>query len=311
MRLEYRTSNVPLNERFEYWHDVVCQRFVSADSMNENINNFDAELTSRTVGRLEISEMNAPLHAWSRRLRHIRVDGEEHYLLSIIENGAGVLEQNGRTARQNPGDISLYDTSRPFEYALSGKLKLVKIPYKYLDARVPNARELLARNLSKDARLGALLTNAVNIALEIELQDSVNNVVGEHIADSIIDLFLAVVDLCREDQNISGYRADNLEKVRAFALANLSNNALTVQSMADAGGVSARTLNRLFASMGTTPMRWVLHERLRLSKCYLQDGRARSVTEAAFMVGFSDLSHFSRTFKQYFGHTPERMLCKR
>jgi len=309
MRLEYRTSSVPLKERFEYWHEVVCKRFVAAESVNENIKKFDAKLSSGAVGRLEVSEMNAPLHSWSRKLRHIRADGEEHYLLSIIENGAGILEQNGRTAKQEAGDISLYDTTRPFEYALSGKIKLVKIPHKYLDARVPNAREILARNLSSDERLASLLISAVDTAHEMEFQNARHHAVEERISDTIIDLLLVLIDFCRESQNINGYRSNSLEKIKAFTLANLGDSDLSVQRLADEGGVSARTLNRLFAELGTTPMRWVLQERLRLGKSYLEEGHAKSVTEAACLVGFSDLSHFSRSFKRHFGKTPEQFLC--
>lgn len=308
MRLEYRTSSVPPKERFEYWHEVVCKRFVSADSVHEETRLFDAALTTGSLGRLEISEMDAPSHSWSRRLKHIRSDGEEHYLLSIIDDGSGVLEQNGRTAKQAAGDISLYDTARPFEYALSGRLKLIKIPHRYLDARVPGARDILARNLASDRRLSSLLVNAVDTAYSMELRDDAHHAVEERVADSIIDLLLVLIDLCREGESIYGYGAGSLEKIKAFALANLGDHSLSIQRLAEEGGVSRRTLNRLFAGMGTTPMRWVLGERLRLSKSYLEEGYAKSVTEAAFMVGFNDLSHFSRSFKQRFGQSPEQVL---
>ncbi|MCY1304408.1 Helix-turn-helix domain protein [compost metagenome] len=58
-------------------------------------------------------------------------------------------------------------------------------------------------------------------------------------------------------------------------------------------------------------MRWVQQERLRLSESYMREGSVRSVTETAFLVGFNDLGHFSRSFKQMFGYTPEQVLFRR
>jgi len=308
MKTEFKTSSIAVQEQFDYWHDVVCQRFVSADSRNCTAIGFDAQLTSRGLGRLDVSEMRAPSHSWSRGRRHIRIDDEAYYLLSVIEEGTGVLCQNGHTAEQKAGDIALYDTACPFDYFLCGKLKLIKIPQKYLDARVPNAHELLARNLSRQTRLSALMSSMLNVGLEMDLSNSGHDAAGERLADSFVDLLLAMIDLHRDDQEWGTAVGDSLEKIRAYAQANLADGDLSPRQLAEAGAISTRTLNRLFARMGTTPMRWVLHERLRLAHCYLEEGVARSVTEAAFMVGFSGLGHFSRSFKQCFGHPPERLL---
>lgn len=57
-------------------------------------------------------------------------------------------------------------------------------------------------------------------------------------------------------------------------------------------------------------MRWLLNERLQ--RCYraLTEARARSVSEAAFEYGFSDLSHFSRVFKATFGVRPSEVKAQ-
>jgi AraC-like DNA-binding protein len=39
-------------------------------------------------------------------------------------------------------------------------------------------------------------------------------------------------------------------------------------------------------------------------------GEVRSVTDAAFAHGFSDLGHFSRSFKRTFGMSPQTVLRK-
>ena len=84
-----------------------------------------------------------------------------------------------------------------------------------------------------------------------------------------------------------------------FARANLDDPELGPEALAAAGAMSVRTLNRLFGSLGATPMRWVWAERLKASRVALMQGEVRSVTDAAFAHGFSDLGHFSRSFRQH------------
>ena len=95
-----------------------------------------------------------------------------------------------------------------------------------------------------------------------------------------------------------------------FARANLDDPELRPEALAAAGAMSVRSLNRLFGTLGATPMRWVWSERLEASRTALMQGEVRSVTDAAFAHGFSDLGHFSRSFKRTFGMSPQTVLRK-
>lgn len=68
-------------------------------------------------------------------------------------------------------------------------------------------------------------------------------------------------------------------------------------------GVSPRSLQRHFpASMGTSPQRWLDAERMRLAGELLAKGFG--VLEARNELGFKSSAHFSRLFKQCYGHAP-------
>jgi AraC family transcriptional regulator, exoenzyme S synthesis regulatory protein ExsA len=54
---------------------------------------------------------------------------------------------------------------------------------------------------------------------------------------------------------------------------------------------------------GTSPGRWLLERRLERSAALLRTTQM-SVTEIMFECGFEDLSHFSKAFKEKFGHSP-------
>ncbi|MBE2274906.1 MAG: helix-turn-helix domain-containing protein [Rhodobacteraceae bacterium] len=311
MRTLFNTAEVAEAHRFEYWHDLVCNQFVSADSANKSDSPFDAAIVSQDMGRISLSRMQAPKHTWKRAMKHVRSDDDEHYLLGIVAKGTGVLEQIGRVTQQTAGDIAVYDTAMPFSYALSAEINLVKIPHRFLDARALCIRDYLARNLATDRNLSRILADMTNSCVALDLTFSAQALVGERLSESLIDLLLAVIDLHHEANGGAGGGYDSFDRIRSYALSNLGDSEMSPQHLAQAGRVSTRTLNRIFVKMGTTPMRWLQGERLRMAEVHLREATVKSVTEAAFLVGFNDLAHFSRSFKSCFGYTPEQVLYRR
>ena len=96
-------------------------------------------------------------------------------------------------------------------------------------------------------------------------------------------------------------------QVETYLLANLSDPQLGIESIANANNLTPRTLNRIFAAEGTTPMRWLWRQRLAASRRSLAGGQSKTVTEAALSFGFNDVSHFSRAFKTAFGESPNAL----
>ena len=71
-------------------------------------------------------------------------------------------------------------------------------------------------------------------------------------------------------------------------------------------GVSLRQLQRYFiAEMGTQPQDWL--NGLRMRKAVVLIARGSSVKEAAFQLGYKQVSYFSRVFKQTHGLAPALM----
>jgi hypothetical protein len=50
MFTKFDTTNVVPSERFGYWHEVVCDRFVPASSLDKSQDDFDASLATRSIG---------------------------------------------------------------------------------------------------------------------------------------------------------------------------------------------------------------------------------------------------------------------
>ena len=75
--------------------------------------------------------------------------------------------------------------------------------------------------------------------------------------------------------------------------------------IAQNAGVSVRTLERYFQrQMGQCPESWLNAERMRQAEKLLADGFF--VKEVAARLGYKTSQHFSRVFKQRYGHPPSR-----
>lgn len=302
------TALVRPAERFAYWREIICRHYVTASAVTDVRDaSFNGSFTSQVLGPLHAGELRAPMHLWTRTNQDIRRDDQETYILSLLSRGRGEVNQLGRRSVQDTGDLVLYDTSAVLQYDLDGDAHLVKIPKSLFEQRIRKPRDLVSVTFSRSAPLAPMLSAMVVEATRLDLDDAGQALVGARLANSIVDVLVSMCDLFR-DEHGGAAAAANLDRIMRHARANLGDRDLTPDIMAQAGGVSVRTLNRIFGDMSTTPMRWIWSERLRASREALRLRHVKSVTEVAFLFGFTDLAHFSRSYKQAFGETPGATL---
>ena len=91
--------------------------------------------------------------------------------------------------------------------------------------------------------------------------------------------------------------------IRDFVLAHLSDENLSVETMAAKLKVSRTSLYTLMRSeFGVTPAEFILDHRLKHAEKLLKDGL--KVREVAMKCGFADPKYFSKVFKKYYGILP-------
>ena len=83
----------------------------------------------------------------------------------------------------------------------------------------------------------------------------------------------------------------------------LPQGIASIDKLAEAKNLSRRTLQRRLADRDTQFSQLLQQVRSDLAKRYLADERL-SVTEIAFLLGYSDQSSFSSAFKTWFGESP-------
>ncbi len=102
-----------------------------------------------------------------------------------------------------------------------------------------------------------------------------------------------------------------VDRVRKATEAELSNSEFTVEMLAEAVGVSTRTLYRkIKAATRLSPGGFIRTMRLqRAAQLLVQD--AGNISSVAHAVGFKDADYFSRLFRQVFGQSPSEYVANR
>jgi len=98
-------------------------------------------------------------------------------------------------------------------------------------------------------------------------------------------------------------KTDIVNRVKAAILDGLSSGRVSEMSVADALHMTARNLHRKLQKENTS-FKFQLNEvRQELAEQYIKD-RSITLTEMSFMLGFSEVSSFSRAYKNWTGKAP-------
>ena len=228
-------------------------------------------------------------------------------LVSLHKKGPALVSQGGRESRIEAGDIFIIDPTRPF-YIETGEIETCSV-YIHAAALRSLASELdlaTARAIRCDRGVSALLRSAIEELFTHA--SSITDDVADDIADALLHLLAPVVRSCvsATERCPSRLAAMHRQRIVRFVRENLGDASLDASTIAQGVNLSARHVYQLFENDDKPLMRWVWSERLERCRRDLgQPGlRARSIGEIAFQWGFSNVSHFSRSFKSEYGVTP-------
>jgi AraC-like DNA-binding protein len=97
--------------------------------------------------------------------------------------------------------------------------------------------------------------------------------------------------------------SDTAARVRAMITEHLSSGGVSENSVARELRMTPRTMHRRLAGQGTNFRNLLAQVRRELAERYL-GGTSMPLTEIAFLLGFSQVSSFSRAYKRWTGTSP-------
>lgn len=307
MNKVFSTSTLHPRDRFDCWHSVACMTVVDHDCVPASRDKFVAELAFEQLAETGVvSFENSPMSI-SHTERHIATrDANEIFICQQIE-GFLAIEQANREVKLGPGDLTLLDPSLPYRgrFLEGSKLLVLKTPRRLLEMRTGKIRQLTARPMKPSAGESALLSRFLE-ALRTQvsfLPPSAQEVVQNQVLDLTA---ISVSQIFGTNSRVSDARSLVLAKLHTAIETRLSEPDLDAERVSAAAGISIRYANRVLAEYDTSIRRSILERRLENCRRVLEDRsqRYRTIGEIAFGWGFSDLTHFGRTFKSAYGLSP-------
>jgi len=110
--------------------------------------------------------------------------------------------------------------------------------------------------------------------------------------------------------NVRPHNEVLMQKVMDIIKENISNSALNVEMLAGEIGISRVHLHRKLKELTNQPAGDFIKSIRLKQAAYLLTTKEISISEAAYAVGFSNLSHFSKSFKAFYGVSPTEYAAK-
>ena len=239
--------------------------------------------------------------------------GQDAYFGVVLLSGEYMLEQAGREVFLSPGDMTIYDATRPHRITCPGSFSklIVSIPREVMRQKLAGVEHCTAMKIPGSKGIGAVAADFMRASAS--QAKGMSQLAFDALSDNALDLFtLALQEIRPPTSQLSRSRSLSLYNIKACVEKHLAHPQLDSQMIAQATGLSSRYINELLAAEDTSLMRYVWERRLEKTHQEIlgahQTGLA--VSDIAMKWGFNDLSHFSRAFKRKFGVSPRALKAQ-
>jgi AraC family transcriptional activator of tynA and feaB len=257
----------------------------------------------RNVYGFVAMDVGCNAHMVDRTQQDIRFDGVDHYYTVFQIAGESLMKQNDQAVSLAVGDAALVDSARPVTYisdSESGHWFSLQLP-----------RHSLVSHLGFDPQ-GGTLSRSGTLAGRL-LLDIIRDCEGAKL-DHECHMQLAIYDLIgalfapSEPALVSLHSEKMFRRVCAVIRDGFVDPDFGPCDVAADLGISLRYVQKLFTERGAVCSEFIYAQRLDHAaqllcrREFLRTGQPLS--EIAYACGFRDYTHFSRRFRQRFGHSP-------
>ncbi|MGH8226321.1 MAG: helix-turn-helix domain-containing protein [Steroidobacteraceae bacterium] len=304
-RLEtYSTAGLAVGRRLEFWNDLTCSTFTPNVSDPRDLQGFAPSLSRSTLGEVLLSEVRSAPSIVRHTSQHVARTRKAMFFLHVQTEGRSCNRQEGREAFLDVGDLTLLDNTRPYqmEFEAPSTLLVVGIPDPLIRRHLPHPESAAARAIRRCDPLAALLVDLLGRLWALCQTDEARlNHAVECSLLSMIGAVYAGTPLGRGELN-AGPEFRRLRILR-FIEDHLGDADLGPTKIASALGTTPRNVHLTFSQGEETLCRYI--QRRRLEECARifadRAQQARTVSDVAFHLGFSSLTHFGKVFHDHFG----------
>jgi len=244
----------------------------------------------------------------TRQRRQLADTDGEFVVVLITRAGRETVSQGDAEAELKAGDAVAWDSTKPARFAVWEPLskRSLLIPRAALDevsGRSWMTGGVMMNGLAPATRLLTTYLDSLSHALP-----DLNSAAISAARNATLELFIGALRTDGDVPSTSTARPALRAAMDRFIEQHLLDDAVTPAAIATAHGVSTRTVNRVFNATGQTVSEVVRVRRLARARDELTKSD-RPISAIAHRWGFSDTSHFSRTFKAHYGSSPTDYRC--
>ncbi|PJG54823.1 AraC family transcriptional regulator [Bradyrhizobium forestalis] len=299
----FTTDQLPENERLARWREEFGRTLVRVDiePLPSDIP-FRAEAVLQNLPGVRLAlcgGSEARLH----RTRALAADGGDWIGLFVNLGEAASVSQRGRELVLREGDAVIVRPDEPALFSATKHLHLL-FPRAALAVRTNDIAGAVMRPISHGASPLRLLLGYLHL---IQGEPGLDETALRQAAvNHIHDLAALVIGPTRDarQQARGGAAAARLSAAIELIGRSFTDPELSLAHVAERQGISPRYLQELLEKSGASFTARVNELRLKRAFALLTKFPDRPVSEIAAQVGYSNVSHFNRLFRQRFGDRP-------
>ncbi|MGW6173709.1 AraC-like ligand-binding domain-containing protein [Arthrobacter sp. NPDC055138] len=311
-KLISRTTDVDFagepSVNFARWKSIVGAVFPPLRISLPGREEFRGHARSAGSDQLLMSHLSSSGHVIERVPDLISKNDGGYLKLSLHLSGTSLMVQDGRETVLQPGDMTLYDTSRPYSMVHEDDFSFLvaMFPADVIRGYAPDAQSLAGYKIDGTSGLGGMVASYMHGL--VQNLDGLAGPTGDRLSRIGLDLIGTLLADQLDELPQQG-PALQLRQIYRYIEDHLPEAELTPSSIAAAHFISIRHLHSLFRSEGHTVAAWIRTRRLEHCSQDLRDPllTRHSVADIAARWGFFDAGHFSKTFRQAFGASPSTL----
>lgn len=238
---------------------------------------------------------------WQRR--HLADTNGEFVVVLMTRAGSETVRQGDAETALRPGDAVVWDSTKPARFDVGDPLskRSLLIPRAALDEVNGRAWTTAGVMLHSEAPATRLLSSYLDTLSETLPALGSSAVAAAR--NATLELLIGALRVDGDVPSTSTAQPALRAAMDRYIERHLLDGAISPNALATAHGVSMRTVNRIFNATGQTVGEVVRVRRLARARQELAESDS-PVSTIAHRWGFSDTSHFSRSFKAHYGTSP-------
>ncbi len=232
-------------------------------------------------------------HFFTKDFSRLRPNGRLDYQIIYIYQGWGYFKLNHKWTKRAKGEIQLFRPGEHQEYTYYAKDNTEVF---WIHFTGTNCEKILSDYQIQSCHIGENIlfkTIFQEIILELQLKKPGFEA---YIASDFIRLLVSF-NRTRQNERYSSHSNFSLDRL-ILELNQHYNTSWSIEKMADFCNLSPDYLSHLFKKeYHVTPVKYLTQIRLNKAKDFLSDENL-SISDIAYLVGYSDPLYFSRTFKK-------------